>query len=158
MAGKKWLKFFNLSSHIPRECEISLLQKGLSFAPSCNANLFDLFKDLHKYICDIKVKSYSLKSGVNSNDTPSLDTKIVPTLMEPNDADRHVMYDIDKETLNILEELLLEGGPEGDFSISTPFNNNILHTTFRPKSTFYPHHIKNEYIKTFFFSNVFIEI
>lgn len=36
----------------------------------------------------------------------SLDTKIVPTPMETNYSDGHGMCDVDKEALDILEELL----------------------------------------------------
>lgn len=57
---------------------------------------------------------------------------------------------MDKEVLHILELLLLKGEMEGDCTISTPYDNNIMHSTFHPKSTFYPHHSKNEFIKTFY--------
>lgn len=36
------IKIFNFPSHMLKENEISLLQRGLNFAPNCNSSLFDL--------------------------------------------------------------------------------------------------------------------
>lgn len=48
-------------------------------------------------------------------------------------------------------EDLYEEGQIQDFRemVSNPYNNPIMHTKFRHKSIFYPHHAKSEYNKTF---------
>lgn len=160
--GKDRLKIFtvdfsSLSSHPLVESEFSLLQKGLNFAPSSNANLFELFKDLHKYICDITVKRFSglkfakdTKISENIADISPNSTQKEYTPQLEESCDQSMSNNIDEEAINILEELLLERGSETDIPISTPFSNGIIQSTFRPKSTFYPHHVKNEYIKTFY--------
>lgn len=82
------------------------MQKGLNFAPSSNANLFKLFKELHKYIGDITVKLYySLKTDASTNVTlvNAIQREHIPTAEENDDSS--MSNNIDEEAINILEEL-----------------------------------------------------
>lgn len=47
---------------------MSLLKKGLSFAPSRGPNQFGLFKDLHNFICLLTLKRHFAKTQ-NISDT-----------------------------------------------------------------------------------------
>ncbi|MEE6514049.1 hypothetical protein FKM82_021996 [Ascaphus truei] len=54
---------YNLSSHTLTPHHISLLAKGLSYAPNSTPNRFDLFVDLNRYIRKLTLMRHFTQKG-----------------------------------------------------------------------------------------------
>lgn len=130
------IKIFNLSSFVLEDSHISLLQKGLHFAPCNRPNPFTLFKDLNRFLQNLIIKKFFN----HLNKTISKETPLTPT--PPSDLQ-------DLDALNNLEELLW-GDYMLDPEVSICPDFPITRTQFKPKSTFCPTHVNGPYIYTFY--------
>lgn len=112
-----------------KKSEISLLRKGLNFAPTTGPNEFQLFLGLHCFIRKITLKRQFATFLKNIGEPSALEVKH-STTKESN------LEDADMETLNNLENLW-----DGNLKIFLSFfcQPDIKHTVFKPKSDFYPH-------------------
>ncbi|CAN2389486.1 hypothetical protein PRIEUP_LOCUS5899, partial [Pristimantis euphronides] len=125
---------FNLSRYILKKEEIEVLSRGLSFCPSSDPDLFELFIDLNAYIRKLTLKRHFALIGNRRKDLKTT---------EPQDETIYTTGDLDVGT--DLYTLFEEPIPSG---ITIPSN-------------FYPLHSKGSNIDTFYsmvmteFTNLF---
>lgn len=131
--------------------DISLLSKGLSFAPTIAPNSFLLFKDLHKFIRKLTLTRFY---NIQSNKDPPETTTTVNTTP---DLDISTYDDMSCSFSSILDT---DACPEDPFSAidpelllytQHPFTSPpVQHTNLHPKSIFYPTRSKGPYIEAFY--------
>lgn len=135
------IKILNLSTHQLLIAEHSLLGKGLGFAPTIGPNKFGLFKDLNKFIRNLTVKRFYAKDQIDSSNP--MTSGIVAT--NTDSAEDLIQQD----ALVTLMELWDDGSPDiipcDIYDIP-----DVVHTGFRPKSTFFPSACKGPDVETYY--------
>lgn len=141
------MKIFNLSSHNLSNADTSFLSRGLNFAPLNKPSPFLLFKDLNRYVRNLTLKRYY-----------HIKEKRIfrPILLLPHYLPRlrQMCFYLVLVQLMIWRTLLDD---ELLYLLTQhTATSPICHTTFKPKSTFYPSQAKGPYIESFYrvvFSN-----
>lgn len=140
------VKIFNLCNYVISPDDISLLSKGLTFAPTSQPNPFVLFKDLNTFIHDLTVKRfYSIKSAKDKSTTDeTINLKPIQYPLLDDFSDQPI--------LSHFKELFAKSHYD-DIDWLTqhcPTFPPIQHTQLYPKSAFNPIHKKGPYLQTFY--------
>lgn len=157
------IKTFNLSTHLLTNDEMSLLSRGLNFAPSAQPNPFLLFKDLNKFVRCLTLKRlYNIQSTKHNHKHPQ--ANFIPVVSPCDDTVTHS----DSGCLALLGELYAHN-TESSSQLNIPSfpfegseTDQILYTqhlmtsppiknmNFRPTSVFYSTHSKGSCIDAFY--------
>lgn len=144
------IKIFNLSDHTLTPPEVSLLSRGLTFAPTAGPNPFQLFIDLNRFIRNLTVKRFFQMKIEKNNDNKiieeTLDSDHTP---DPEDLNSTPS---DLTALLHLEQLYTE---DEDLYVEflsqhLPTSPPVSHTSLHPPSIFNPTSSKGSYIHTFY--------
>lgn len=154
------VRICKLSKHPLNLYEISLLSKGLSFAPTIGPNFFELFRDLNRFIILLMLERHFLIPGKHGGDQSWYSPIAIPSQM----AD----YPLHQNVIDTLRELNCptkhcdipcslflppdrESGEEVDW-LAVFVNKTIQHRAFKRPSTFYPHESKGLFIPAFYWA------
>lgn len=135
------MKIYNLSSLQLSPTDISLLSKGLNFAPINKPNPFLLFKDLNRYIRNLTLKRFFLAK----QNKPNTNTIDLPSVIPSPD-----LFEYDGDIIDALESLT---GEEDTLNLLTQHlatSPPISYSSLKPKSVFYPAQSKGPYLESFY--------
>lgn len=81
------IQVINISAQILSHEQVSVLSRGLSFAPSCHFNVYRTMLDLNKFVRNIVIKRHF---GVNVNDNASVQTGMPDSCVSQVESDNIV--------------------------------------------------------------------
>ncbi|XP_053571570.1 uncharacterized protein LOC128661327 [Bombina bombina] len=122
------------------EQEISLLQRGLNFAPSCNFNLFSTVLDVNRFVRTLTLKKHFANDDESANEEANDQAVCVQQTPNFNFNDYTAMVDMQE---------LIEENEFTQTARSGPSEKDINLKRFKEKSVFYPIHSRGQHLQVF---------